>query len=95
MIICAAIKIQIEGLSHETIVPCRRHGDGFKILKDLGLKPRVGYKEIAQGFIDQDGDFLNRKNAFKHAVDCGQLSATTREWKASQGEIELYSEDLY
>ena len=95
MIICAAIKIQIEGLDHETIIPCRRHGEGFKLIKDFGLKPRVGYKEIEQGFIDHIGDFFDRKEAYKHAVDCGQLSATTREWKASQGEIELYSEDLY
>ena len=95
MIICAAIKIQIEGLDHETIIPCYRHGYGFKLIKDFGLSPRVGYKEIEQGFIDHIGDFLDRKEAYKHAVECGQLSATTREWKASQGEIELYSEDLY
>jgi hypothetical protein len=95
MIICAAIKIQVEGLDHETIIPCRRHGYGFKMLKDLGFKPRVGYKEIAQGFIDHDGDFLNRQDAFKHAIECGQLSATTREYKKTNGEIELYSEDLY
>ena len=95
MIICAAIKIQIEGLSHETIIPCRRHGDGFKILKDLGFKPRVEYKEIAQGFIDQDGEFLNRQEAFSHALDCGQLSATTRVCKRTNKEDELYSEDLY
>lgn len=95
MIICAAIKIQVEGLDHETIIPCRRHGDGFKILKDLGYAPKTKYKEMAQGFIDQDGDFLDRKEAYEHAFMYGQLSATTRNCKRANREDELYSEDLY
>ena len=37
MIVSAALKLQIDGLDHETILPCIRHGDGFKILEDLGL----------------------------------------------------------
>jgi hypothetical protein len=41
MIICAAVKIQVEGLDHETIIPCRRHGDAFGILKDLGYAPKT------------------------------------------------------
>ena len=94
MIICAAIKIQMNNLDKPTIVTCRRHGDGFKIIKDL-VQDRTAFKEIAQGFIDHSGDFLDRKEALKHALDYGQLSATTREWKAKQGELELYSEDLY
>ena len=95
MIICAAIKIQIEGLDHETIIPCRRHGDGFKLIKDFGFKAKVGYKEIAQGFIDDKGEFLNRVEALTHACNCGQLSATTKSCKLSNNENELYSEDLY
>ena len=95
MIICAAIKIQIEGLDHETIIPCRRHGDAFHILKDLGFTPKVKYKEIAQGFINHKGEFLDRKEAYIHALECGQLSATTRECKRTNRETELYSEDLY
>ena len=95
MIICAAIKIQVEGLDHETIILCRRHGDGFKILKDLGYAPKTKYKEIAQGFIDHNGKFLDRKEAYIHALECGQLSATTRECKRTNRENGLYSEDLY
>ena len=37
MLICAALLIQVEGLDHQTILPCRRHGDGFEILHDFGL----------------------------------------------------------
>ena len=95
MIICAAIKIQIEGLDHETIIPCRRHGDGFKLIKDFGYAPKIKYTEIAQGFIDQDGNFFDRKEAFAHALICGQLSTTTRWYKDDNNQKNLYSEDLY
>lgn len=95
MIICAAIKIQVEGLDHETIIPCHRHGDAFHILKDLGFTPKVKYKEITQGFINHNGEFLDRKEAFLHALNCGQLSASTRWYKDNDNQKELYSEDLY
>ena len=95
MIICAAIKIQVEGLDHETIIPCHRHGDGFKLLKDLWYIPREGYKEIAQGFITHSGEFLDRKQALLHALSCGQLSQTHKWYQADNKIDELYSEDLY
>jgi hypothetical protein len=95
MIICAAVKIQVEGLDHETIIPCRRHGDAFQILKDLGYAPRTKYKEIAQGFIDNSGKFYNRKDALIQANTCGQLSKSTLWYKKDHYDFELYSEDLY
>ena len=95
MIICAAIKFQIEGLDHETVVPCRRHGDAYKIMKDLNYQPRQKYKEIAQGFITHKGEFLDRVQALGHARGCGQLSATHRYYQEDNGIGELYSEDLY
>lgn len=95
MIICAAIKIQVEGLGHETIIPCRRHGDAFHILKDLGFTPKVKYKEIAQGFITHKGEFLDRKQALWHVKECGQISQTTWWYKEDNKIEELESEDLY
>lgn len=94
MIICAAIKIQMKNLDEPTIVACHRHGDGFKIIKDL-VQDRKAYEEIAQGFITDEGEFLDRRQAFIHACQCGQLSATTKECKRTNRENELYSEDLY
>lgn len=91
MIICAAIKIQVEGLDHETVVPCIRHGDGFKILADLGYAPKTKYKVLEQGFITQDRKFLNRKEAFEHASEIGQLPSTLMRYSTG----DLYSEDLY
>lgn len=95
MLICAALLVQVEGLDHLTTLPCRRHGDGFKILEDLGYAPKTKYKVVSQGFIDHKGNFLNRVAAWEHAVECGQLSETTRWYKDDHADCELYSEDLY
>ena len=91
MIICAALRVQVEGLDHETIVPCVRHCDGFKLLEDLGYAPKTKYKVIEQGFITQDSKFLNRKDAFDYASEIGQLSSTLIRYSSGN----LYSEDLY
>lgn len=95
MLICAALLVQVEGLDHTTILPCLRHGDGFGILKDLGYAPKTKYKVISQGFINHKGEFLDRVEAWKYAVECGQLSASTRWYKFDHEDDELYSEDLY
>lgn len=99
MILCAAIKFHIEETDCDVIVPGRRHGDIYKIMKGLGYGPKKGYKEIEQGFITTAGFFLNRSDAFHHALECGQISQTTQWYKADhEGYIhipELFSEDLY
>lgn len=96
MIICAALLVQVEGLDHETIIPCWRHGKGFEILRDLGFAPKTKYKVIEQGFIDHKGEFLDRKQAFEHFNECGQGSRYSR-WFREDNKLpnELYSEDLY
>jgi hypothetical protein len=91
MIICAALKVQVEGLNHTTIIPCIRHGQGFVILEDLGYFPKTGYKVLEQGFLTQDNAFLNRREAMEHVLEIGQLPATLRKYCGD----ELYSEDLY
>lgn len=95
MIICAALEIQVDGLDHITILPCWRHGKGFEILKDLGYAPRTKYKVFRQGFINHNGEFLDRKEALAHALEVGQLSATNRWYQKDHNIDELYSEDLY
>jgi hypothetical protein len=95
MIICAALKIQVEGLDHETIVPCIRHGDGFMLLQDLGYAPKTKYKVLEQGFVTHDKKFLDRKEAFKHVKEIGQCNATQRWYWEDHAQDELYSEDLY
>ena len=94
MIVCAAIKIQMNNLDEPTIVPCFRHGYGFSLIKDL-VQDRKVYKELAQGFINHKGEFLDRKEALEHAIECGQLSETHRYYREDNNIDELYSEDLY
>lgn len=95
MIVCAALEVQVEGLNHKTILPCWRHGKGFEILKDLGYAPKTKYKVEREGFINHKDEFLDRKEALKHALECGQLSATHRYYQEDHNINELYSEDLY
>ncbi len=95
MIICAALQVEVEGLDHIVILPCRRHGEGFKIIADLGYAPKTKYRVLEQGFINHKGEFLGRKEALAHAKECGQLSATHRYYQEDNNIDELYSEDLY
>ncbi|MCQ2077630.1 MAG: hypothetical protein MJZ20_11520 [Bacteroidaceae bacterium] len=98
MILCAAIKFHIEKTDRDVIVPCWRHAEAFSILCDLGFEPKVGYKKIEEGFITTDNRFLNRVDAWEHAIKCGQINQTTRWYKSDHNEPkphELFSEDLY
>ena len=95
MIICAALKISHPDFKpdNELIIPCLRHGWGYSMLHTLVGK---GYnKFITEGFVDENGHFMDRHEALTYALNNGQLSATAREWKRAKGEGELYSEDLY
>jgi len=92
MILASAIKFHIEATNKNVILCGVRHSDIFKQLKSLGFKPREGYTELEQGFIDHRGRFLLRKEAYKHAKECGQLSSTTNIAKSND---ELFSEDLW
>ena len=91
MIICAAIEIEIENAC--LIVCGRRHGDCYEIKSQLADKWKHG--KVTEGFIDNKREFLDRIEAWTHAVECGQLSETTRWYKYDHNDRELYSEDLY
>lgn len=88
MIVKAAVKIFDMRQNKEIIIPCMRHSDAFYILKEFGYKKNIDYKEIAQGFLDEDDNFYNRLAAKKHAQESNQLKENTRC-------AELFSEDLY
>lgn len=89
MILCAAIKFHIDKTDKDVVIPCCRHGDAYKILKDLGFEAKDGYKEIEQGFITTRNTFLNREEAYRLAAICGQINQISFDYK------ELYSEDIY
>ena len=43
MIISAAVKILLKKENREVTIPCHRHGDAYKILKDLGFHPSIKF----------------------------------------------------
>jgi hypothetical protein len=95
MIICAAIKVNFIDLSDEVqemIICGHRHGDCLYTIVHLSKK-WTNWK--IQGFINHKGEFLDRKEALAHALECGQLSATHRYYQEDHNIDELYSEDLY
>ena len=95
MIICAAINITFVNSQNEVVnlIVCgHRHGDCYKTIRQLDNKHTQWSEE---GFITRDGVFLNRKDAFKHACHCGQLSQSTLWYKEDNKIEELESEDLY
>lgn len=88
MITTAAIWIKMKDSGQDLIIPCHRHGDGFYILKLFGYKP-TDYTIVNQGFLDENHQFLNRVDAYRHAVNCNQISYSP------VGLHELFSEDLW
>ena len=60
MIVSAAVKIKDLRQDKEIIIPCHRHCDAFYILKQFAYKKDVDYKEISQGFLDEENKFYNR-----------------------------------
>ena len=71
------------------IIPLHRHCDMGKIFKAFGYKPGE-CKIVEQGFIDNHGNFYNRKSALKHVNEFGQQCLL-----GNFNTDELFSEDLY
>lgn len=92
MIICAAIKLKIADTEH--IVCGRRHGDCFNTIKQLNSNWANASK--IQGFITHTGKFLDRGQAWAHAMECGQICPLAQ-WlhKDNNWPEELVSEDLW
>lgn len=82
-IVCAAIKFP----GGEIILGARHWDKRMReTVKALGLKP--GLED--QGFIDQFGDYIDRKEAMKIAIEADQIIRTV----GGSGK-ELFSENLY
>ena len=89
MIICAAIKDTRTGAVFGGI----RHGFIYAAMRDAGITPP--HAAAIEGFLDEKNNFYNRYEAYDIAMNNGQLSATTRQYKRDKSETELFSEDLY
>lgn len=96
MIICAAIKINYverpdDAEQKELVVCGYRHSNCYEVNRHINLN----VIKITEGFINHKGEFLDRKEALFHALECGQLSQTNRWYQKDHNINELYSEDLY
>ena len=96
MIICAAIKL-IDLEKDKSLVICgHRHGDCLRMIPELDEKWRkIAKRKVVQGFINHNGEFLDREEAFKHVQEIGQCNATQRWFWEDHKQDQLYSEDLY
>lgn len=105
MILCSAIKISYNSVNvngvklpgpQQSIVPCYRHHDGLAFIdRFIRYNLSVELLDCEQGFLTSSKKFLDRKAAYRHALDCGQISASLMQFKDERNQNELYSEDLY
>lgn len=95
MIVAAAIKINDLIL---TMPKPARHPD---ILRQIGRlyapedRPPRSFEQEMQGFITDKGIFLNRRDAYLHAMQCGQGTPCRRRLPHDYDGDELFSEDLW
>nr|DAD55853.1 MAG TPA: hypothetical protein [Bacteriophage sp.] len=100
-IICAAIKFTPrfipDDIKKDIILPCPRHGDGYRNFARISNMLTGNYKPFdwdkEEGFIDEAGNFYTREKAFELVKD--SLPASLIYFKEQRKETELYSEDLY
>lgn len=72
-----------------------RHHNILHDLKENNI-PRSIVIQSEQGFVDQDGRFYNRKDAGKHAEECGQVKPGHTQIKHEYNpRLGLFSEDLW
>ena len=87
MIVCAALRYHVNVL---VIGP--RHFDHVMQRQPLG-DLHVKYGKPEQGFIDQNGDFLDQRNAWIEALKCEQIRKRVGGDTINGGT--LFSENLY
>lgn len=85
MIISVAIK---QGNIIHTLPQPKRH---HHVLWEISERSPMGLimAEGVQGFLDNEGNFLDRTEALHHALACGQIE------KPKFQDNELFSEDLW
>jgi hypothetical protein len=88
MITRAAVKIYDKRQDKEMIIPCHRHCDAFQILASFHMRKNIDFVELAQGFLNEKGEFLTRVEAKQEAIRCNQLINHTND-------VNLYSEDVW
>jgi len=75
-----------------------RHGDAYYEMD----KQNVAWHNSVDGFVDAEGNFLNRREAYKHALACNQIKPKKdsdpefcKQYNLNPTDHILTSEDLY
>lgn len=85
MIIASAIRTYLIRPDYPIIWTGKRHADILENMFHRGI--HYDKKALEYGFYTDDGKFLDRYEARRYAIECGQI--TSSEY------LELYSEDLW
>lgn len=82
------VAIIYKGKTHSLPCPNRHH----HVIRAIAAENGIGIKgPDIQGFLDSDGEFLTRKQAFLLASENGQLNRIPHQYCGN----ELYSEDIW
>lgn len=84
------VAIRFRGVVHSLPAPNRHHHIIWKIVREDPSVETVDAREEDQGFLDEAGRYLNRKQALVSALVNGQV----RDPSAVRGGV-LYSEDVW
>lgn len=85
MITRAAVQVHIMPTGQDIILPVHRHPDYLRICEAFGYREWEIRRDM-DGFLTEDGTFLNREEAAQYAYEHGQINE----------ELDLlYSEDLW
>ena len=103
MVCRAAVKIRViddcNSLLNgkEITIPCHRHCDAFQILASFHMRKNIDFIELAQGFLNEHGEFLTRTEAYQEAVRCHQFLDSYIEEHINDTITPtiLYSEDIW
>lgn len=56
--------------NYDIVIPCHWHGDVFEIISYILRRRDIDYSRTEQGFLNENGEFLNRYEAYREAVRC-------------------------
>jgi hypothetical protein len=92
------LKAAIIQLDSRIVYVGKRHGDAYFEMD----KQEVDWNNSKDGFVDAEGNFLDRREAYKHALICNQIKPKKdndlkfcKEYNLLPTDHILTSEDLY
>lgn len=72
-------------------IPCHRHSDAYWIISQFLSQYKIDKSRTQEGFLDEQNNFYNRRDAYDEAVACDQIIDRREPGQAGV----LFSEDLY